>query len=247
MTSYHGGKQRIGLNLAEIIYFLTNKLENDNLITIQGYCEPFCGMLGVYQHIPILFKDNRVHLTYKAGDVNESVIKMWQAAQKGWKPPTYVTQTEYDLLKNTPDSALKGYVGHQYSYGGQYFMGYAPAYGKTSDSTRASKNVQQIATQLNKVSFTTGNYTQFSNLHNYIIYCDPPYQNTSQRYKSKSFDNEDFWNWCRQMAQHNIVFVSSYNAPKDFIQIMSSAHKLTGVVHSNANKNRVEKLYVIMV
>ena len=241
MTSYHGGKQRIGFKLAQYIQFLSSKLTN---IKIQGYCEPFCGMLGVYQHIPALFTDK---LTYQAGDLNESVIKMWQKAQKGWKPPTITTKTEYNLLKTAVPSALKGYIGHQYSYGGQYFMGYAPSYGKTKDSTKASNNIQNIAQKLNQVKFSSGAYTQFNNLHNYIIYCDPPYQNTSQRYKSASFDNEKFWNWCRTMAKNNIIFISSYEAPADFIEVMSSKHKLTGVVHAGGKKERVEKLFILFL
>jgi len=148
MTSYHGGKQRIGSQLAEIVFFLTNQLENDDLIEVKGYCEPFCGMLGVYQHIPKLFQYHIPKFEYKAGDTNESVIKMWQNAQKGWKPPTKTTKTEYDNLKDAPSSALKGYIGHQYSYGGQYFMGCAPSYGKTLDSTKASIKVQKISQEL---------------------------------------------------------------------------------------------------
>ena len=49
MTSYHGGKQRIGKVLAEIIYKTSIALEDKDL-KIRGYCEPFCGMLGMYRH-----------------------------------------------------------------------------------------------------------------------------------------------------------------------------------------------------
>ena len=42
----------------------------------------------------------------------------------------------------------------------------------------------------------------------------------------------------------NIVFVSSYTAPKDFEEIFSSSHKLTGVIASRSKK-RVEKLFLL--
>jgi hypothetical protein len=35
-------------------------------------------MLGVYQHIPELFSGH-LRFKYQAGDINESVIKMWKA------------------------------------------------------------------------------------------------------------------------------------------------------------------------
>ncbi len=57
MTYYHGGKKRIGKDIADIIYQITSEVEKQTGQKFQGYCEPFCGMLGVYQHIPSLFQD----------------------------------------------------------------------------------------------------------------------------------------------------------------------------------------------
>jgi site-specific DNA-adenine methylase len=99
MTSYHGGKQKIGKELAKIIYETSLEISEDENFKIKGYCEPFCGMLGVYKHIPELFKDNKPKLKYKAGDMNKSVIMMWKAAQKGWKPPTSCSEEHYNELK----------------------------------------------------------------------------------------------------------------------------------------------------
>ena len=243
MTSYHGGKQRIGLQISEYIHYIYSIIPE---IKVVGYCEPFAGMLGVYRHIPELFEDDNIQ-TYLAGDTNESVIKMWTRAQKGWKPPTNTTEKEYNLLKTSSPSALRGYIGHQYSFGGQFFMGYATKYGKTPDSSRASNNVVAIAKELKQVQFKHGPYTQFSNLKNFIIYCDPPYENSSQRYTQvDGFSSTDFWDWCRKMSKDNIIFVSSYSAPQDFIEVMSSSHKLTGIIHSGADKKRTEKLFLLM-
>ena len=244
MTSYHGGKQRIGLQIAEYIHYIYSQIPEKDKFPIKGYCEPFAGMLGVYRHIPNLFDDDK--LIYLAGDTNESVIKMWNRAKNGWIPPSHTTEKEYERLKTATPSALKGYIGHQYSFGGQFFMGYATKYGKTPDSSRASQNIVKIAYELNRVKFSWGSYTQFSHLKNFIIYCDPPYENSSQRYTQMGgFSSTEFWDWCRKMSRNNIIFVSSYEAPKDFIEVMSSSHKLTGVIHSGANKKRTEKLYVL--
>lgn len=250
MTSYHGGKQRIGRKIAEHIHFISIILEERGYKQIKGYCEPFCGMLGVYRHIPMLFSDHKPNLSYKAGDMNESVIMMWQSAQKGWKPPTTCTEKEYNRLKNSKNSALRCYIGHQYSFGGQYFNGYAPKYGKTKDSSRASNTIQKISLELSNAEFTIGNYTQFSKLTGFIIYCDPPYEDTVCRYyKTKpyetvGFNSEQFWAWCRNMGKNNIIFISSYKAPKDFKLIMSSTHKLTGISPGKNDKKRTENLYV---
>ena len=57
MTSYHGGKQRIGKQLAEIIVDESIGVVEGDEFDIKGYCEPFCGMLGVYRYIPGLFEE----------------------------------------------------------------------------------------------------------------------------------------------------------------------------------------------
>lgn len=249
MTAYHGGKQRIGKKLASIIVNESISISDDENFEIKGYCEPFCGMLGVYKHIPVLFENENLQLMYKAGDTNTSVIKMWKESQKGWKPPDTTTEEEYNKLKKANPSALKGYIGHQYSYGGQFFNGYAPKYGKSSISTRASKNVENIALELKDVQFKNVPYTDFSNLKGYVIYCDPPYEGGWSNYnniKSKTaFNINEFWKWCDKMAYDNIIFVSSYKAPKGVECIFTSTHKLTGDDRKMKNKQRTEKLYVL--
>lgn len=76
-----------------------------------------------------------------------------------------------------------------------------------------------------------------------MIYCDIPYKNTSQYLYSKDFDYEKFYNWCRQQSQNNIVFVSEYNMPDDFVEVWQ------GEIKTNINNRdgksffKVEKLF----
>lgn len=253
MTAYHGGKQRIGNIIADIIYKEIKKIETIKNIKINGYCEPFCGMLGVYRYIPELF--NEYNMNFKAGDLNKSVIMMWKELINGWKPQKNISEDKYNKLKKSKlDSALKGYVGHQYSFGGKYFKGYAPKYNKIINDDVAIKRLLDISLQVSNVEFNDGIYTQYSHLKNYIIYCDPPYDNTEQHYKIK-FNSNDFYDWCRKMVKNNnILFISGYNAPKDFKIIFKKENKLTGISPSQikkkstkktTSKNRIEKLYVL--
>jgi hypothetical protein len=59
MTSYHGGKNRIGRDIAQVIYQVASEVERQTGVRFKGYVEPFCGMLGVYRHIPALFEGHR--------------------------------------------------------------------------------------------------------------------------------------------------------------------------------------------
>ena len=75
MCSYHGGKQRIGKRLSSIIADQSLDIEDEYDFKIKGYCEPFCGMLGVYKHIPDLFDDHKPKLKYKLSQYN---FQQWE-------------------------------------------------------------------------------------------------------------------------------------------------------------------------
>ena len=235
MTSYHGGKHRLGKRISEAM------MDHVDSSKIKGYCEPFCGMLGVYRHIPPNLPE------YKAGDLNLSVVKMWREAQNGWVPPTSDTKETFDRLKREEDSALKGYVGHQFSFGGQFMQGHVLRVG-----TAASNRVCDIATKLKDVDFLHGSYTQFSDLEGFIIYCDPPYLGTECKYQEKWGKNADkkFWEWGNTMAENNEVFVSGYSKPEyaNAECVFENTHTIAGgaVGRSGQLKKRTEKLFKVI-
>ena len=50
-----------------------------------------------------------------------------------------------------------------------------------------------------------------------IIYCDPPYIGTAEYIANDTtFDHQKFYDWCREKAKTNPVFVSEYHCPSDF-------------------------------
>jgi hypothetical protein len=75
MCSYHGGKQRIGKRLSSVIADESLVIEDEYDFKIKGYCEPFCGMLGVYKHIPDLFEDHKPKLKYKCESKTSEYLK----------------------------------------------------------------------------------------------------------------------------------------------------------------------------
>lgn len=90
------------------------------------------------------------------------------------------------------------------------------------------------------VNFVDWDYQDIS-LSGAVIYCDPPYQNTT-KYATDMFDYVGFWNWCREMSKNNFVFISEYNAPNDFECIWMKDVKTSLKVHEH--ENRTEKLFI---
>jgi site-specific DNA-adenine methylase len=231
MTSYHGGKQKIGEDIAVIIKQISDRVEEHTGVRFKGYVEPFCGMLGVYQHVPELIEDHKSY-KYRAGDINESVIKMWKALQKGWKPPTKCSEKRfYELKGNGQSSAEKGFVGHACAFRGIYFATY-----KTGvNLKRSSDKLMEMSNRLKYVFFSNEKYTQFSKLKGYVVYCDPPYFSNSNYPDEfniyRKFDYEAFYKWAEKMATHNLVFIS---------ERAKLPYKLVGKFKDN------EKLYLIV-
>ena len=214
MTSYHGGKKRIGAEIAQMIKQVSSQFEEQTGIQFKGYLEPFCGMLGVYQHIPELFTDHGSVFKYRAGDINESVIKMWKALQDGWKPPTKCSERKFYQLKgNGQSSAEKGFIGHACGYRGVYFSTYD--YRISGERLKYNrKNLERISNILteHKVHIKHMSYPYWSKLKGYVIYCDPPYfkgSNYRDEYNTyQTFEYEHFYKWVEKMAKDNLVFVS---------------------------------------
>lgn len=213
MTYYHGGKKRIGKKISNIIIQLINKSEKN----IIGYCEPFCGMCGVYKHIRLNTNFNN----YLAGDINESLIIMWNSLQHGWIPPRTCSKELFMDLKNKQPSSEKGFMGHAWGFRGIFCNSYANRPQKHIDlQVEACKLISKI---LKDVKFSNCSFSEYSNLKNFIIYCDPPYKKQSIYYNDNSnlviFDHNVFWEWVRKMSIDNIVLVSEYEAPDDMICI----------------------------
>ncbi len=218
MTFYPGGKKYKGKDIAQIIYsFVQNYESEEKNELFLGYCEPFCGMLGVYDNIIDLFSKHVPKLKYKAGDRNPYVITLWQGLQKGWKPPTSCSEKKYYQLKENENISLEAiFVGFACSIRGVFRSTYFPPNNIESQSKKCISIGEKV--NKNKIKFSIGEYTQFSNLRNYIIYCDPPYFETQNAYhigdkKNNIFDYVQFLKWCEKMSEYNLIFISDYNKP----------------------------------
>ena len=182
-------------------------------------------------------------------DINKPLISLWKAVSDGWLPPHQFSEQQYAEVKKSmnENDPLTAYAGFSLSYAGKWFGGWCR--GTTSkgiprnyvdESYRAS--IRDFP-KLRGVKFESVGYSDLHIPANSIIYCDPPYKDTT-KYKD-SFDHEPFYEWCRQKHKEgHQVFVSEYQMPEDFIcvwskEVNSSLTKETG------SKKGVEKLFTL--
>ena len=235
---YMGSKNRIAKHLLPI---MLSECEKHG---ITKWVEPFVGGANMIDRVPDSFE----RIGY---DVNEYIISMFNSLKDGFVPKDYYTKEEYVSIKNNKDSdkGLTGYVGFNCSYSGKWFGGFAGIVntkgGIRNYQAEAKKNVLNQVRNLSDVDFICESYENLD-FENCLIYCDPPYQNTTG-YKTGSFNHDKFFEWCREQAKKNVVFVSEYEAPDDFecvwSQEVKSSLSANGV--AGGNKVSVEKLFKV--
>lgn len=233
---YMGSKARLSNDLSKII----NKLIKEN--NIHTYIEPFVGGCNLIEHINC---NKRI-----ASDNNEYLIEMWKDLQKGWRPPTELSREIYNDIKNNKDKYGKSLVaiaGLCATYNAKWFGGYAGIVHTKANTTRnyydeAIRNIEKQLINLTDIEFKAVDYTYYSDVKDALIYCDIPYQGTTQYGTSKEFDYTKFWDWAREMSKDNIVLISEYNSPSDFECIYEKT--LTTTLDKNSRKKDTEKLFI---
>lgn len=234
---YMGSKNRIAKYILPII--LKDRKPN------QWYVEPFVWGANMIDKVD----GNRI-----GWEFNEYIAEMWIYLQKWWIPNKEYSREQYYDIKNNSNNYPKNevwYVGINCSYSWVWFWSYA---GKTKTKIwtirdyqdEAFRNTQSQIKLLKWVNFIHCSYKDLEIPENSIIYCDPPYEWTSQ-YKDK-FNHEDFWKWCREKKQEwHTIFISEYNAPEDFkcVYEMEVKSSLSSNWKSWGSKNSIEKLFTI--
>lgn len=231
MTSYQGGKGRLGKRIYQVLKLLEADLSDK---TELPYFEPFIGMAGVMRHFAA---ENSGRELY-ASDINKDLVLMWQAIQKGWKPPLKCSKSEYERLRVDKSSAKRAFIGIVASYSTVFFNGYRLGYNNQGrDYLREGYDgLMEIAPVMRAVDFMgTASYAQWDP-KGYLIYCDPPYLNNQLKNEHfENFDHAAFWETMRKWSKKNIVVVSEVVAPKDW--------KCVWYAESNCNTRHGNKVY----
>lgn len=243
---YVGSKNRIAKHILPI---MLNAANERNITT---WVEPFVGGGNMIDKVPNTFK--RIGI-----DNNEYLIAMWNKIMGGWIPPDFISEDEWKDVRGQMDLKYEkhyiGFVRLCCSFGADWNGGYARNVKKdkpnaellnstTKSYCKQSKNniLKQIPNLIG-VEFIYDDYINHTKFENCLIYCDPPYESTTS-YSIKTFDYPKFWDWCRMMSQNNLLFVSEYKAPDDFICVWEGELITNFASQRNeATHNRLEKLF----
>jgi len=158
------------------------------------------------------------------------------------KNNTEFTEADYRNLRYSDAYKYKGYAGFVFSYGAKWLGGWRRDGLSIRDYVREGySNALRQSPLLQGVEFVCEAYQNLQIPLNSLIYCDPPYVDTT-KYAS-GFDSAAFWQWCRQKSSDgHTVFVSEYTAPDDFTCVWSKKI-VSSLTRNTGSKIGLEKLY----
>ena len=232
---YMGSKARLSKDISPII----NKIIKTN--KIKTYIEPFVGGANMMEHIICENKSGY--------DNNEYLIAMWNDLLLGWSPPKELDKelyTDIKVNKSNYKKSLVAIAGFCATYNAKWFGGYA---GKVNTKIGTIRNyydesIRNIIKQKDKLVGVNFIHNDFINLSfkDSLIYCDPPYRGTTKYTQGNEFNHTMFWDKVREWSKNNIVLISEYNAPDDFICIFEK--QLTTTLDKSSRKKDIERLFI---
>jgi DNA adenine methylase len=186
-------------------------------------------------------------------DLNEYLISLLNCIQIN-AIPEKITKQEYEKIKYSFSKYPKSKVWYAWicaSYSWKWFWWFAGTIVTKNWNIRdyqdeAIKNLINQKQKIKWVKFINSSYKDLQIPDNSIIYCDPPYKNTT-KYKD-NFNHEDFYNWCREKKKEgHTIFISEYNMPDDFTCVwqMEVKSSLSANWKSWWSKKSIEKLFTL--
>ena len=214
---------------------------NDPKYDGMDYLEPFVGYCNILRRV----KNKK---SYTASDYNPLLITLWNGVRGDLEYPE-IDRERYKQLKKTRNNDWETAIAcFCHSYNGKIWGGYArqriDVNGRICDTRRENINYYEKLKQNDVFMNCDISYKSYLDYepNGMLIYCDPPYQNTTGY--GVEFNHDKFWETMRRWSKNNVVYISEYTAPDDFICVGQHVKRTT----MNANKmkgtrDRVERLF----
>ena len=228
---YMGSKRRIAKHILPIM--LQHRADG------QTWVEPFVGGGNMIEKV----SGARI-----GADVNkwaiEGLISIRDHVDELPRSRDEFTKEDYTRLRASDDYKHKGFAGFSYSFGAKWLGGFAQNKRGEDYVAESYRDAARQHRLIQGVSFLACPYSELSLPTSSLIYCDPPYAN-STKYATGSFDHDKFWQWCRDMSEAgHTVFISEYSAPDDFKCIWSMDNIVSGLTVNGTQKRNIEKLFI---
>ena len=114
------------------------------------------------------------------------------------------------------------------------------------ESLQSLQSLQSLERLERKLTITNGSYEEYVYKEGDVVYCDPPYEGTSDysEHGAGAFDSQRFYDWA--LSQPYTIYISSYELPPAFtlikeipkISSFGNNHTITERLYTNKNTGR---------
>ena len=238
-------------NKFQIVENIYNSIVSSCPAPIRGFVDAFTGggsfaYFAASHNYPVL-----------ANDIDSSVIALHKACKdcpleiEGWaKIPYTKSGFKAILADETAKGALIRSLWSFSNDGRTYLTSTENEQNKIEQFLRGEaepnsryKHVEdiillQVQRKLD-LTFVCGSYEELRIPENFVVYCDPPYSNSSG-YRAGGFDHDKFYKWC--LEQPGYVYISEYSMPDEFT-LVDEYFKWVESGRGARTKAGVERLY----
>ena len=202
------------------------------------YLEPFVG----YAHVLRRVERKK---SYQASDCNRLLIALLQGVQRGQRFPR-ISKPQYETLRNANGDATfeRAVAAFAYSFKGGEWRGYFGTRRGRAYPDEHKRYYEKLHTNpiFQRTRLKCIDYHRLQP-RGKLIYCDPPYANTTGYNNGAVFDSVEFWECMRKWSRDNVVFVSEYRAPSDFACV-AAAWKRNHLSADGKSDWRRERVFV---
>lgn len=241
---YQGSKNRLSKELSPIIQSYIDR-------GYECYVEPFVGGANMIDKISCQEKHG-----YDTHKYLIALLKHMQEFGEHLNPKELsdnITREVYYDVKQNPNKYpdwYVGYVGFCCSYRAKWWGGYAKhntGGGGRDGILSKTNNIIKQSKRLTDIMFDCQSFDELD-LYNSVIYCDPPYKNTT-KYKTNKFDYNKYYDWCIEMSKkyrNNVVLMSEYSMPEDRFECVWEHPLRVNLNHKDKTQNvKLEKLFIV--
>lgn len=79
-----------------------------------------------------------------------------------------------------------------------------------------------------------------------VVFCDPPYKDSTVKYNNQKFNHEEFYEWCLEKAKYNQVFVTEYNIEHPHFHLIGEKGRQISFNSQGSKGMKIEKLYKVI-
>ena len=137
---------------------------------------------------------------------------------------------------------MTAFCGFGCSFAAKWFGGYARGNRGTNYAASASRSLLKHLPYIATAQFKFCSYKDLEPVDS-LIYCDPPYQNTTSYGAVEPFDHDEFWEVMRVWSKRNTVIVSEYQAPDDFVCVQEFQSRIGLRNKAKEHEVRSEKVF----